>query len=131
MRISDWSSDVCSSDLWTVSEDKLTYTFTLRDGLTFHDGEPVTAADAVASLKRWGGRDSGGQLIFDVTESLEATDDRTITWTLSEPFPPFLETIAKQSAVPPFIMPERVASTPPRSEERRVGKEGVSTGRSR
>jgi peptide/nickel transport system substrate-binding protein len=95
-----------------VSEDRLTYTFTLRDGLMFHDGEPVTAADAVASLNRWGERDSGGQLIFDVTASLEATDDKTITWTLNEPFPPLLDIVGKQSAVPPFIMPARVAETP-------------------
>ncbi|WP_024585355.1 ABC transporter substrate-binding protein [Aliihoeflea sp. 2WW] len=95
-----------------VSDDGLTYTFTLRDGLLFHDGEPVTAADAVASLQRWGERDSGGQLIFDVTASLEATDDKTITWTLSEPFTPLLDIVAKQSAVPPFIMPARVAETP-------------------
>lgn len=95
-----------------VSDDGLTYTFTLRDGLMFHDGEPVTAADAVASLQRWGERDSGGQLIFDVTASLEATDDKTITWTLSEPFTPLLDIVAKQSAVPPFIMPARVAETP-------------------
>lgn len=94
-----------------VSEDGLTYTFTLRDGLMFHDGEPVTAADAVASLKRWGERDSGGQLIFDVTASLEATDDKTVTWTLSEPFTPLLDIVAKQSAVPPFIMPARIAET--------------------
>lgn len=96
---------------WTVSDDNLVYTFTLRDGLTFHDGEPVTAADAVASLKRWGEKDSGGQLIFDVTESLEATDGKTIVWTLKEPFSALLETVGKQSAIPPFIMPERVAST--------------------
>lgn len=95
-----------------VSDDGLTYTFTLRDGLMFHDSEPVTAADAVASLQRWGERDSGGQLIFDVTASLEATDDKTITWTLSEPFTPLLDIVAKQSAVPPFIMPARVAETP-------------------
>lgn len=94
-----------------VSEDGLTYTFTLRDGLMFHDGEPVTAADAVASLKRWGERDSGGQLIFDVTASLEATDDKTVTWTLNEPFTPLLDIVAKQSAVPPFIMPARIAET--------------------
>ncbi|HEU4987710.1 MAG TPA: ABC transporter substrate-binding protein [Rhizobiaceae bacterium] len=97
---------------WKVSDDDLVYTFTLRDGLKFHDGAPVTAEDAVASLKRWGERDSGGQLIFDVTESLEATDEKTITWKLKEPFPPFLETVAKQSAVPPFIMPKRIAETP-------------------
>lgn len=37
---------------FTVSDDGLTYTFTLREGLTFHDGAPVTAADVVASLTR-------------------------------------------------------------------------------
>ncbi|HLS69083.1 MAG TPA: ABC transporter substrate-binding protein [Kiloniellales bacterium] len=98
---------------WEVSDDGLVYTFTLRDNLMFHDGEPVTAEDAVASLKRWGDRDSGGQLIFDVTESLEATDEKTLTWTLSEPFAPLLSTISKQSALPPFIMPKRVAETSP------------------
>lgn len=98
---------------WDISDDGLVYTFTLRDGLVFHDGAPVTGADVVASLTRWGDRDSGGQLIFDVTESLEAPDDKTIVWTLSEPFAPLMDVISKQSAVPPFIMPARVAATPP------------------
>lgn len=98
---------------WTVSDDGLTYKFTLRDGLKFHDGNHVTAADAVASLKRWGQRDAGGQLIFDVTDSLEAPDQKTIVWRLKKAFPALLDTIGKQSAVPPFIMPERVAKTPP------------------
>ncbi len=97
---------------WTISPDGLVYTFTLRDGLMFHDGAPVTAGDAVASLERWGQRDSGGQLIFDVTVSLEARDDRTIVWTLKEPYAPLIDTLAKQSAIPPFIMPARVAATP-------------------
>ncbi|MHA6345171.1 ABC transporter substrate-binding protein [Roseivivax sp. CAU 1761] len=96
---------------WEVSEDGLTYTFTLRDGLSFHDGAPVTAADAVASLQRWGQKDSGGQMIFDVTASLEATDDKNVTWTLNEPFPPMMTVLSKQSAVPPFIMPARIAET--------------------
>lgn len=96
---------------WEVSDDELVYTFALRDGLTFHDGEPVTADDVVASLERWGRKDAGGQLIFDVTESLEASDSDTITWTLSEPFVPLVDTLAKQSAVPPFIMPQRIAET--------------------
>lgn len=41
-------------DTWKVSDDQLTYTFTLRDGLLFHDGAAVTATDVIASLKRWG-----------------------------------------------------------------------------
>jgi len=97
---------------WTVSEDGKVYTFTLRDGLKFHDGAPVTAADAEASLKRWAQKDSGGQIIMDRTESLTATDDKTLVWTLTEPFAPLLDTIGKQSALPPFIMPARVAATP-------------------
>src|SRR5258707_6427700 len=48
-------------DKWTISDDKLTYTFTLRDGLKWHDGAPVKAADFVASLKRWMARDAMGQ----------------------------------------------------------------------
>jgi len=96
---------------WEVSDDSLVYTFTLRDELMFHDGEPVTAEDVVASLERWGKRDAGGQLIFDVTESVEASDDNTVTWTLSEPFEPLINTLAKQAAVPPFIMPAGIAET--------------------
>ncbi|SMO46444.1 ABC transporter substrate-binding protein [Paracoccus laeviglucosivorans] len=97
---------------FTASDDGLTYTFTLRDGLMFHDGTPVTAEDVVASLKRWGARDSGGQMIMDVTAGIEAKDDKTVVWTLCAPFGPFLETVGKQSAVPPFIMPKRIADTP-------------------
>ncbi|WP_136685144.1 ABC transporter substrate-binding protein [Falsirhodobacter xinxiangensis] len=97
---------------FTVSDDLLTYTFTLRDGLAFHDGAPVTAEDVVASLTRWGKRDTGGQLLMDVTESVTASDEKTVVWTLREPFGAFLATIGKPSAVPPFIMPKRIAETP-------------------
>ena len=43
-----------------VSADELTWTFTLRDGLAFHDGEKVLAKDCVMSLQRWASRDSFG-----------------------------------------------------------------------
>lgn len=96
---------------FAVSDDKLTYTFTLRDGLKFHDGAEVTAEDCVASLQRWAKKDAGGQLIMDRTASLTAKDAKTIVWTLKQPFAPMLDTLAKQSALPPFIMPKRVAAT--------------------
>ena len=48
-------------DTWELSADRLTYTFTLRDGLKWHDGKPVTSEDCVASLKRWSARDSMGR----------------------------------------------------------------------
>src|SRR5436189_2493993 len=48
-------------DKYDVSADKLTYTLTLREGLAWHDGTPVTAEDCAASIKRWGAKDSMGQ----------------------------------------------------------------------
>src|ERR1700710_2910501 len=50
-------------DTWTVSPDRKTYTFTLRDGLKWHDGNPVTADDCVASIKRWASQDKLGQVM--------------------------------------------------------------------
>jgi peptide/nickel transport system substrate-binding protein len=98
---------------WKVSDDKLTYTFTLRDGLKWHDGTPVTAEDCVASLKRWGRNDGMGQKLMDFTASIEATDIRTITLKLKEPYGLVLESIGKPSSLVPFMMPKRLAETPP------------------
>jgi peptide/nickel transport system substrate-binding protein len=98
---------------WKVSDDKLTYTFTLRDGLKWHDGTPVTAEDCVASLKRWGKNDGMGQKLMDFTASLEATDAKTITLKLKEPYGLVLESIGKPSSLVPFMMPKRLAETPP------------------
>ena len=98
---------------WKISDDKLTYTFTLRDGLKWHDGMPVTAEDCVASLRRWSQNDGMGQKLMDFTASLEATDARTITLKLKERFDFVLESIGKPSSYVPFMMPKRLAETPP------------------
>jgi peptide/nickel transport system substrate-binding protein len=98
---------------WKVSDDKLTYTFTLRDGLKWHDGAPVTAEDCVASLKRWGKADGMGQKLMDFTASIEATDLKTITLKLKEPYGLVLESIGKPSSFVPFMMPKRLAESPP------------------
>src|SRR5947209_19148966 len=97
---------------YKVSDDKLTYTFTLREGLKWHDGAPVTAEDCVASLQRWGKRDGMGQKLMSFTASIEATDPKTITLKLKEPYGLALESIGKPSSVVPFMMPKRVAETP-------------------
>src|ERR1700722_12624261 len=97
---------------WKVSEDKLTYTFTLRDGLKWHDGTPVTAEDCVASLQRWGKVDGMGQKLMDYTASIEATDPKTITLKLKEPYGLVLESIGKPSSFVPFMMPKRMAESP-------------------
>src|SRR3977135_908021 len=64
---------------WKVSDDKLTYTFTLRDGLKWTDGGPVTAEDCVASLKRWGKGDGVGQKLMGFNASIDAADPKTIS----------------------------------------------------
>jgi peptide/nickel transport system substrate-binding protein len=98
---------------WKVSDDKLTYTFTLRNGLKWHDGSPVTAEDCVASLKRWSKNETMGQTLMDFTASLEATDEKTITLKLKEPYALVLESIGKPSSIVPFMMPKRLAETAP------------------
>ena len=62
---------------FTVTPDKLTYLFVLRPGLKWHDGQPVTAADCVASIRRWASRDSMGQTLTKFLASLDAPDAQT------------------------------------------------------
>ena len=97
---------------WTVSDDKLVYTFTLRDGLVFHDGQPVTSADCIASIRRWAARDAMGQKLMDFTKELVSVDAKTFTLILKEPYGLVLESLGKPSSLVPFIMPKRVAETP-------------------
>lgn len=100
-------------DTFTVSPDGKVYTFVLRGGLAFSDGKPVTAADVVASLKRWEKQDGMGEELADATGSLVAKDDRTVVLTLAKPYGLVLDALAKQASNVPFIMPERLASTDP------------------
>jgi peptide/nickel transport system substrate-binding protein len=74
-----------AADLPEISEDGTEYTFTLRKGLQFHDGRPVTAEDVVASLKRWGARSNYGKTIFKNVEDIKAVDDLTVVMKLSNP----------------------------------------------
>jgi len=97
---------------WKISDDKLTYSFTLRAGLKWHDGMPVTAEDCVASLKRWGRNDGMAQKLIDFTASIDVADAKTIVLKLKEPYGLVLETIAKPSSYVPFMMPKRLAETP-------------------
>jgi peptide/nickel transport system substrate-binding protein len=98
-------------DRWTVSDDKLTYRFTLRDGLKWHDGQPVRAADCVASIERWGKRDTLGQKLLEAVGEIRAVDDKTFTISLKSSFPLILDALGKLSSNVPFMMPERLAKT--------------------
>ncbi len=96
-----------------VSGDGLTWTFKLRDGLKWHDGEKVTAKDVVASITRWTNRDAMGQMLKAINKELTAVDDKTIKWVLAKPYPKMLYALGKVGTPCCFIMPERVAKTDP------------------
>jgi peptide/nickel transport system substrate-binding protein len=98
---------------YSVSPDQLSYHFTLRDGLKFHDGQPVRGADCAASLRRWMARDALGQTLASAIDEMIATDDGNFAIRLTEPFPLLVNALAKVSSPVPFIMPERLAKTDP------------------
>ena len=97
---------------WTVSDDQLTWTFKLRDGLKWHDGQPVTTADVLPSIKRFTDKDALGGLLAKSTKEMSALDERTFRIVLKEPFAMMLKALAKSASVPLLIMPKRVAETP-------------------
>lgn len=94
-----------------VEADGLLWTLRLRDGLRFHDGEPVLARDCAASIRRWGKRDTFGQALLAATEEIEAPDDRNIRIRLKHPFPLLPDALGKVPSNPCVIMPERLART--------------------
>lgn len=96
-----------------VSADKTLWTFTLRDGLEWHDGKPVTAEDCVASLKRWQARDPMGQKLSDFVVEWKPVDAKSFTLKLKEPYGLVLDTLGKPSSNVPFMMPKRIADTDP------------------
>jgi peptide/nickel transport system substrate-binding protein len=98
---------------YEVSDDGKIYTFTLRDGLKFHDGQPVTTKDVIASLKRWGAKDQAGKTLFSYVTGLDVVDDKTFKMTLSEPYGMVLDTLGKTGTMVPVIMREKEALTPP------------------
>ena len=96
-----------------TSDDGRTCTIRLRPGLTFHDGAPVLARDVIASIARWGKRDSFGSLLARATDTMQAPDDRTVRIHYTRPFRRTADALAHPVANACFIMPERLALTDP------------------
>ena len=111
-------------DTWTLSPDKLVWTFTLRNGLEWHDGKPVTAEDCIASIRRWGARDGLGQRLLSFVDRMEAVDARTFVLKLKEPYGLVLESFAKITSNAAFMMPKRLAETDPNTQI----KEAIGSG---
>ncbi len=96
----------------TVAADGLLWKLTLRDGLRFHDGSPVLARDAVASIQRWWVNDAFGQALAAATDEVSAPDDKTVQFRLKRRFHLLPDALAHPTNTMAAIMPERLARTP-------------------
>jgi peptide/nickel transport system substrate-binding protein len=101
---------------YDVSSDKLSYTMTLRDGLLWHDGRPVTSEDCVASIKRWAAKDTMGQKMMSFVKELTVVNPKTFKIVLKEPTGLVIPALGKPSSNVPFMMPKRVADTDPSTQ---------------
>jgi peptide/nickel transport system substrate-binding protein len=99
-----------------LSDDKLTHTFELRDGLKFHDGAAVTADDVVASIRRWAARDGGGQHMMARVKDISKKDDKTFVIALKEPYGLVADLMAKTATPLLYIMPKKIAETDPNQQ---------------
>ncbi len=91
-----------------LSDDKLTWTMKLRDGLLFHDGEKVRSTDCIASIKRWAKRNGLGQRLMMQLAEMKVQDDKSFQIRLNKPYPVLPYALGEE---PCFIMPERIAKT--------------------
>ncbi len=95
----------------TIEDDGKRWIITLRDGLRFHDGEPVLARDCVASVNRWMKRDLTGRTLAQRLDAVEAPDDRRVVFRLRKPFPQLPFVLGKASPNLMAVMPSRLAAT--------------------
>ena len=98
---------------YSIEDDGRTCLITLRDGLKFHNGEPVLARDCAQSLIRWAAREALGQTASRFIDSWGVRDDRTVKISLKRPLPLLIPILARGGGSIPFIMPESIARTDP------------------
>jgi len=103
----------CLAESWSMSEDGLTWEFTLRDGSKFHNGEPVTADDVKFSFERYRGANQA--LIKERVGAIETPDQRHVRFRLAKPWPDFLTFYSSASGAG-WIVPKRYVE--------KVGEEG-------
>ena len=101
------------ADGYSLSDDGRVYTIKLRDGLKFHNGEPVRAQDCAPSLARWAARETIGQTVWQYVDECKAADDKTLVIKLKRPIGIFIDAIARGGASVAFMMPEHIAKTDP------------------
>ncbi len=103
----DLTMEPSLAESWETSEDGLTWTFTLREGVTFHDGSEFDSADVVYSYRRIIDEELQNSYRFATVTGIEAPDARTVVLTLSQPTPNLLERIGAFKGM--AILPENAA----------------------
>jgi peptide/nickel transport system substrate-binding protein len=109
------------AESYDISDDRKTYTFNLREGVTFHNGKVMAAEDVVASMNRWKEVNSRARRFFEGS-TFEATDDSTVVLTMPEAKVDTLHVLASWNTA--VIMPKEVAEA---ADETGV-KEYIGTG---
>lgn len=108
----DWKTTPLLADgMPAISPDGRVYTIKLRQGVTFHDGQAMTSADVVASLKRWLDLANRGKQIAENVASIEALDPATIKISLKEPYAPLLALLAFNNSAA-VVMPAAKLDNP-------------------
>ena len=113
----DFSPQPLLATSWDVSDDGLVYTFTLKQGVTFHDGSDFTSEDVVASIQRIQEIGAYRARLADVT-GLEAVDDYTVTLTLSQPNASLFSAFADPLMA---ILPAEVVDSPELTGDEIIG----------
>lgn len=111
-------------DTWKIEPDGTTWTFTLRPGLTFHNGDPVRPLDVIESLKRWAGQDAWGKEMWQNIAQIEGVDERTIKIVLKQPTGVILNQLSVPSGYRPVVVHEKIWQVPARQGAR----EAIGTG---
>ncbi len=95
----------CLAESWTVSPDGLTYDFTLRSGVKFHNGETMTADDVKFSFDRYKG--AANKLLKDKVRTVQIVDPLRVRFVLKEPWPDFLTFYASPATGAGWIVPKK------------------------
>jgi peptide/nickel transport system substrate-binding protein len=95
----------CLAESWTESEDGLSYEFTLRQGLSFHNGDPFTAEDVKFSFTRYKG--TSAKLLHERVKAVEVLDPYRLRFVLHAPWPDFLTFYATPATGAAWIVPKR------------------------
>ncbi len=120
--ISPWLATV-----WEPSEDGLSWTVSLRDDVTFHDGNSLTASDVVYSFNRLKEIGEGFAYIFENVNRAVAVDDTTVQFTLAEPSGLFVPSLVRLYVLSEETVKANTAAEGPYGENGDYGKDWLLT----